>query len=127
MKQYVYTYTLYFVDPKLAFVDLENVAGKLKVSWNYEHTGGVPILGVMINCHSTSSEMSSELLMETICCGNTNMSIMPIGVASVTAGMNYSCSVTATNMFASVQHTSNYIIAKSGQLSLLSCYGLAVA
>lgn len=103
-----------FIDPKLAFVNMENVAGKLKVSWKFQHTGGVPILGVMINCHN--SEMSSELLMETISCRNTNMSFIPIGVASVTAGMNYSCSVTATNKFASVQHTSNYIVAKSGQL-----------
>lgn len=113
--QHVCTYLIvYNIDLSFALVNLENVAGKLKVTWNFEHSGGLPILGVMINCHS--SEMSSELLMETISCGNTNMSFIPIGVASVTAGMNYSCSVTATNKLSSVQHTSNYIVAKSGQL-----------
>ena len=112
-----------YTEPCFAYAKLKNIAGKLKVTWEFNHTGGVPILSVMLACYSSEmgDSSNSSRLMESISCASNEMMFIPIGIASVTAGMNYSCTVTAINKFSSVQHTTNYIVATSGQLLYLIC------
>ena len=50
-------------------------------------------------------------------CGNDGMALLPSGSDNVTAGMNYSCTVTATNDLGnSAASTTGGIIAVSGEL-----------
>ena len=78
----------------------------------------------MVTCFSVDEcgcSISSSKLVENLTCGTTanicdnGTVLLPSGSDNVTAGMNYSCAVTATNMFTSVQQATNYMVATSGQ------------
>ena len=77
-----------------------------------------------MSCVSTDEKDSSDGVLTGIidCTGNNlcdvsvdGMVSLPSGSDNVTAGTNYSCTVTATNTFKSVQQATNYIVATSGQ------------
>ena len=104
------------VDPEFSSASVDNVAGKLNVIWEFRHTGGAPLTRVMVSCVSTDEEGSSDGgLTQTIdCTGNSlqcarrcwyGMVLLRSGSDNLTAGMNYSCTVTATN---SLGHTTTY-------------------
>ena len=107
-------------EPEFEFVCLENVGGRLNVTWSFKHTGGVDLLSVVVACSSVEEGSRDALTMN---CGSDNMCgdggdgtvLLPSGSGNVTAGMNYSCTVTATNKFASVQRNTEYVLASSGQ------------
>ena len=114
----LYSLTLYaHVEPKFAFARLENVNGKLSVTYGFKHTGGVPLTRLVVSCRSEEEGSDSGLASDMICsadmCGD-GMAVIPTGPENVTAGMNYSCTITATNKFDDVQQTTNYILASSG-------------
>ena len=108
-------------EPEFEFVHLENVGGKLNVTWSFKHTGGVPLLSVVVVCSSVEEGSGNDLTMNcgsnSMCGdgGDGSMALLPTGSSNVTAGMNYSCTVTATNKFASVQRNTEYVLASSGQ------------
>ena len=107
-------------EPEFDFVRLENVDGRLNVTWSFKHTGGVDLLSVVVACSSVEEGSGDDLTMN---CGSNNMCgeggdgtvLLPTGSGNVTAGMNYSCTVIATNKFASVQRDTEYVLASSGQ------------
>ena len=77
-----------------------------------------------MSCVSTDEDSGDGGLTQTIDCtgnslcgnvSNDGMVSLPSGSDNVTAGMNYSCTVAATNMFASLQQATNYMVATSGQ------------
>ena len=90
--------------------------------WRFRHTGGAPLTRVMVSCASADEELDSSDrgLTETIyCTGNSlcgdvssdGMVLLPSGSDNVTAGTNYSCTVTATNSLGrTTTHTTNYIL-----------------
>ena len=108
-------------EPEFEFVCLENVGGRLNVTWSFRHTGGVPLLSVVVVCSSVEEGSGDDLTMN---CGfnsmygdggDGSMVLLPTESGNVTAGMNYSCTITATNKFVSVQRNTEYVLASSGQ------------
>ena len=95
--------------------NLENTNGKLVVTWSFKHTGGAPLTSVVVTCRSEEEDSGSGLASD-MSCGGTDMcgDGMTVIPENVTAGMNYSCTVTATNKFNSVQQDTNYVLATSG-------------
>ena len=102
---------------------LENFDGKLNVRYSFKYTGGVPLTGVAVVCSSVE-EGSGDGLTYDVSCGTNNtcddggMVLIPTGSEYVTAGMNYSCTVTATNKFSNQQGTqqnTNHVLATLGQ------------
>ena len=94
--------------------NLENANGKLVVTWSFEHTGGAPLTSVVATCDSGNG-LASDMSCGTDMCGD-GMAVIPTGPENVTAGMNYSCSVTATNELGNKeQQSTNYIVATSGE------------
>ena len=98
--------------------------------WRFRHTGGAPLTRVMVSCVSTDEEGSGDgSLTESIdncssnsLCGDVNnkngMVSLPSGSDNVTAGTNYSCTVTATNSLGrTTTHTTNYILVLQGWFS----------
>ena len=79
----------------------------------------------MVTCFSIDEcgcNISSSKVEENVTCGATTNTcdnstvLLPSGSDNVTAGMNYSCTVTVINMFTSVQQATNYyMVATSGQ------------
>ena len=77
------------------------------MSWVFRHTGGVPLLNLVVMCRSMEEGSGSGLTEDMRCgggtvCGN-GMTLLPLGSVNVTAGLNYSCTVTATNEFGDIQ------------------------
>ena len=114
-----------YVDPKFSSASVENIAGKLNVTWRFRHTGGAPLTRVMVSCVSTDEDDRGDSgLTGTINCtgnslcgdvGNDGMVSLPSGSDNVTAGTNYSCTVTATNSLnRTTTHTTNYILVVQG-------------
>ena len=90
------------------------------VTWNFKHTGGAPLTNVAVTCRSEEEGSGSGLASDMSCsgnmCGDGGMAVIPTGPENVTAGMNYSCTITATNELGnSEQRTTNYILATSGE------------
>ena len=92
--------------------------------WRFRHTGGAPLTRVMVSCVSTDEEGSGDGgLTESIdCTGNSlcgdGMVSLPSGSDNVTAGTNYSCTVTATNSLGrTTTHTTNNILVLQGWFS----------
>ena len=98
--------------------------------WGFVHTGGAPLTSVMVSCVSTDEEGSGDGsggLTETIDCtgsslcgdvSNDGMVSLPSGSDIVTAGTNYSCTVTATNSLShTTTHTTNYFLVLQGWFS----------
>ena len=112
------TCEIYFLDPEFVSTNLENTNGKLVVTWSFKHTGGAPLTGVVVRCRS---EEEGSGLASDMSCGGTDtcgdgMAVIPTGPERVTAGMNYSCTVTATNELGNKeQQSTNYILAKYGE------------
>ena len=82
----------------------------------------MPLLNVMVKCHSVEKGSSSGLTSDMNCgTGNSlcsdGVAVIPTGSEYVTAGMNYSCSVNATHEFASERLGTEHVLAKSGQCS----------
>ena len=112
------------VDPVFSSAKVINVAEKLNVTWRFRHTGGAPLTRVMVSCVSTDEEGSGD--GDTITCTDNSLCgdvssdgtvLLPSGSDNVTAGMNYSCTVTATNSLGnSASSTTGGIIAVSGEL-----------
>ena len=116
------------VDPEFSSASVENIVGKLNVAWRFRHTGGAPLTRVMVSCVSTDEEGSSDggLTGTIYCTGNSlcgdvsvdGMVSLPSGSDNVTAGTNYSCTVTATNSLGrTTTHTTNYILVLQGWFS----------
>ena len=111
------------IDPKFTGSSVQNIAGKLNVTWSFRHTGGAPLTRVMVSCVSTNEEGSNDgdaiICTGNNLCGDVNndgMVLLPSG-SDVTAGMNYSCTVTATNNLGnSAASTTGSIKAVSGEL-----------
>ena len=117
------------LDPKFSSASVENIAGKLNVTWGFRHTGGAPLTRVMVSCVSTDEIVSDDRgLTGTIyytsnsLCGDVSvdgMLSLPSGSDYVTAGTNYSCTVTATNSLGcTTTHTTNYILVLQGWFSI---------
>ena len=80
----------------------------------------------MVLCVSTDEEDSGDggLTQAIDCTGNNRlcgdvsndgMALLPSGSDNVTAGTNYSCTVTATNSLSrTTTHTTNYILVLQG-------------
>ena len=111
------TSEIYSLDPEFVSTNLENTNGKLVVTWSFKHTGGAPLTSVVVTCRSeekcSGSGLASDMSCGTNMCGD-GMAVIPTGPENVTAGMNYSCTVTAINKFNSVQQDTNYLLATSG-------------
>ena len=110
----------YSLDPEFASTNLENTNGKLMVTWSFKHTGGAPLTSVVVTCRSEEEEGSGSGLASDMSCGTDmcgdGMAVIPTGPENVTAGMNYSCTVTATNELGNKeQQSTNYILATSGE------------
>ena len=107
------------LDPEFSATNLVNTDGKLMVTWSFKHTGGSPLTSVAVTCRSEEEGNGSRLASDMSCSGNMcgdGMAVIPSGPENVTAGMNYSCTVNATNEFGnSEQQTTNYILATSGE------------
>ena len=100
----IYTLT----EPKFEFARLENIGGKLNVTYSFKHTGGVPLTGVAVVCSSVEEDSGDGLTHAMDCstsCYDGGMVLLPTGSEYVTAGMNYSCTVIATNKFSNQQGT----------------------
>ena len=114
---YSFIYSLH-VEPEFAFTRLGNVNGKLNVTYGFKHTGGVPLTKLVVRCRceeeGSGSGLASDMSCGTDMCGD-GMAVIPTGPENVTAGMNYSCTVTASNKFNSVQRDTNYLLATSGE------------
>ena len=112
------THTPYIIEAEFTSVTLNIVGGKLNVTWVLRHTGGVPLLNLMVVCTSTEEGDGSGLMQDMICGGGTvcenSMTLLPLGSESVTAGVNYSCTVTATNKFGPTDQQTNPVVAISG-------------
>ena len=93
--------------------------GKLVVTWNFRHTGGALLTSVAVACRSEEEGSDSGLASDMSCSANMcgdGMAVIPTGPENVTAGMNYSCTITATNELGnSERQTTNYILATSGE------------
>ena len=95
---------------------MRNANGKLNVSWSFESTD---LTILVVTCRSEEEGGSG---LTTICAGYNNAcgngtTVIPTGPENVTSGMNYSCTVNATNTkkLNSVQHQeTNYILVTSG-------------
>ena len=97
--------------------------------WGFVHTGGAPLTRVMVSCVSDEegSGDGSGGLTETIDCtgsslcgdvSNDGMVLLSSGSDNVTAGTNYSCTVTATNSLGhTTTHTTNYFLVLQGWFS----------
>ena len=96
--------------------------------WRFRHTGGAPLTRVMVSCVSTDEDGSGDAgLTETIDCtgnslcgdvSNDGMVLLPSGSDNLTAGTNYSCTVTATNSLGrTITYTANYILVLQGWFS----------
>ena len=101
-----------------------NTNGKLVVTWSFKHTGGAPLTSVAVSCRSDEEEGSDNgLASDMSCSANTcgdGMAVIPTGPENVTAGMTYSCTITATNELGnSERQTTNYILATSGESARL--------
>ena len=48
------------VDPEFSSASVENIAGKLNVLWGFRHTGGAPLIRVMVSCVSTDEKGSGD-------------------------------------------------------------------
>ena len=109
----------YSLDPEFASTNLVNTNGKLVVTWSFKHTGGAPLTSVVVTCRSEEEEGSGSGLASDMSCGTDmcdGMAVIPTGPENVTAGMNYSCTVTATNELGNKeQQSTNYILATSGE------------
>ena len=88
------------------------------ITWSL--TGGAPLTSVAVTCRSeeegSGSGLASDMSCSTDMCGDgiIGMAEIPTGPENVTAGMNYSCTITATNELSSVQQTTNFIFSNSG-------------
>ena len=93
--------------------------GKLVVTWSVKHTSGTPLTSVAVACRSEEEGSGSGLASDMSCSANMcgdGMAVIPTGPENVTAGMNYSCTITATNELGnSERQTTNYILATSGE------------
>ena len=71
--------------------------GFINVSWTFRHTGGQEIDDVEVLC-STSGEGSSLGMVSCMMndCSNSNL-MGSIRVGPITAGLSYSCRITAIN------------------------------
>ena len=98
------------------------------MKWRFRHTGGAPLTRVMVSCVSTDEEGSGDGgLTETMYCtgnslcgdvSNDGMVSLPSGSDNLTAGTNYSCTVTATNSLGrTTSCTTNYIFVLQGWFS----------
>ena len=89
------------------------------VTWSFNHTGGAPLTSVAVSCRSEEEGSGSGLASDMSCSANMcgdGMAVIPTGPENVTAGMNYSCTITATNELGiSERQTTNYILATSGE------------
>ena len=89
------------------------------VTWSVNHTGGAPLTSVTVACRSEEEGSGSGLASDMSCSANMcgdGMAVIPTGPEYVTAGMNYSCTITATNELGnSKRQTTNYILATSGE------------
>ena len=115
-----HTTHMHIIEAEFTSATLNNVGGKLNVTWVLRHTGGVPLLNLMVVCTSTEEGDGSGLMQDMICgggtvCGN-GMILLPLGSESVTAGLNYTCTVTAVNQFGATEQQTNAVVATSGQL-----------
>ena len=84
--------------------------------WSF--TGGAPLTSVAVTCRSEEEGSGSGLASDMSCSANMcgdGMAVIPTGPENVTAGMNYSCTITATNNFNGVQQSTNYVLATSGE------------
>ena len=98
-----------------AITNLANTNGKLVVTWSF--TGGAPLTSVAVTCRSEEEGSGSGLASDMSCSANMcgdGMAVIPTGPENVTAGMNYSCTITATNELSSMQQDTNSIFSKSG-------------
>ena len=106
------------LDPEFSATNLVNTNGKLVVTWSFKHTGGAPLTSVAMSCRSeeegSGSGLASDMSCSTDTCGD-GMAVIPTGPENVTAGMNYSCTITVTNNFNGVQQSTNYELATSGE------------
>ena len=114
----------YSLVPEFLATNLVNTNGKLLVTWSVNHTGGAPLTSVAVACRSEEEGSGSGLATNITSgfdvnrydVGAVRMSYVPTGPEYVTAGMNYSCTITATNELGiSERQTTNYILATSGE------------
>ena len=109
----------YSLVPEFLATDLLSIFGKLVVTWSVNHTGGAPLTSVAVSCRSEEEGSGSGLASDMSCSANMcgdGMAVIPTGPEYVTAGMNYSCTITATNELGiSERQTTNYILATSGE------------
>ena len=79
----------------------------------------MPLTRLVVACRSEEEGSGSGLASDMSCSGNMcgdSMAVIPTRPENVTAGMNYSCTITATNELGnSEQQTTNYILATSGE------------
>ena len=109
----------YSLVPEFLATNLVSTNGKLVVTWSFRHTGGAPLTSVAVSCHSEEEGSGSGLASNMSCSANMcgdGMAVIPTGPENVTGGMNYSCTITATNELGnSERQTTNYILATSGE------------
>ena len=107
----------YSLVPRFSATNLENTNGKLVVTWSIKHTGGASLTDVAVTCHSeeNSSRLASNMSCSGNMCGDDGMAVIPTGPENVTAGINYSCTITATNELGFSEQQTNYILATSGE------------
>ena len=90
------------------------------MTWVFRHTGGVPLLNLVVMCHSMEEGSGNGITNDISCgsselvCGN-GMTLLPTGSGSVTAGLNFSRTVTATIEFGSTEQHTNSVVAASGE------------
>ena len=76
------------------------INGYINVSWVFRHTGGQEINDIEVLCNATNGG-SSGGIYEMHSCGKNNCSMSNLmgstNIGPVTAGLLYSCSLTATN------------------------------
>ena len=108
--------------PEFLVTKLVSINGKLVATWSVNHTGGTPLTSVAVACRSEEEGIGSGLASGMSCSANMcgdGMAVIPTGPENVTAGMNYSCTITATNELGnSERQTTNYILATSGESEL---------
>ena len=89
-----------FKAPMIQSVNATAINGYINISWVFRHTGGQEINDIEVLCNATS-EGSSDGIYGTYSCGKNNCSIFNLmgstNIGPVTAGLLYSCSLTAIN------------------------------
>ena len=96
----------------------------INISWTFRHTGGQEIDDVEVLC-STSGERSSGGMISCTMndCSDSNL-MGSTSVGPITAGLSYSCRITAVNANGTDVRNIDNIVPTEGKVYVFACHNM---